>query len=182
MMLYKNVDICDLSSILQKGVLSMDECGNDNWDVGKRSRNDTSVVYLFSPIGEKNSFPNYGAALLEMECSATENAMADNDCHREDYREYVTDKVDPASIKRIMIPRIFKDRVEIPSQITVTWCGLAAKVYDEDGDKKVKPISSKLLEQFCKTAPLMDSTEVNYFRGISEDCEMIDLKDIEYIF
>lgn len=182
MMLYKNVDICDLSSILQKGVLSMDECGNDNCDVGKRARNDTSVVYLFSPIGEKNSFPNYGAALLEMECSATENAMAENDYHQEDYREYVTDKVDPASIKRIMIPRVFKDYIKIPPQIPVTWCGLAAKVYDEDGDKKVKPISSKLLEQFCKTAPLMDSTEVNYFRGISEDCEMIDLKDIEYIF
>lgn len=105
MMLYKNVDICNLPSIMQKGVLSMDECGNNNWDTGKRVQNDTSVVYLFSPIGEKNSFPNYGDALLEVECSAAENAMA-----------------------------------------------------------------------------VMDSTEVNFFRGVSEDCEMIDLKDIEYIF
>ena len=182
MILYKNVDICDLPSIMQKGVLSMDECGNDNLDTGKRVQNDTSVVYLFSPIGEKNSFPNYGVALLEVECSVAENAMASNDYHREDYREYVTDKVDPASIKRIVIPRVFRDYIKIPPQIPVTWCGLAAKVYDEDGDKKVKPISPKLLEQFCKTAPLMDSTEVNYFRGVSDDCEMIDLKDIEYIF
>ena len=46
MLLYKNVDICDLKSIIENGILSMDECGNNNWDEGKRAENDTSVVYL----------------------------------------------------------------------------------------------------------------------------------------
>lgn len=68
MILYKNVDICDLESITKNGILSMDECGNNNWDEGKRAANDTSVVYLFSPIGKQNTFPNYGAALLEVQC------------------------------------------------------------------------------------------------------------------
>lgn len=62
MILYKNVDICDLEPITKNGILSIDECGNNNWDEGKRAENDTSVVYLFSPIGKQNSFPNYGAA------------------------------------------------------------------------------------------------------------------------
>ena len=44
MLLYKNVDICDLKSIMENGILSMDECGNDNWDEGKRAENDTSMV------------------------------------------------------------------------------------------------------------------------------------------
>lgn len=30
--LYKNVDICDLKSIMEKGILSMDELQNDNWE------------------------------------------------------------------------------------------------------------------------------------------------------
>lgn len=65
MVLYKNVDICDLESIVKNGILSMDECGNNNWGDGKRSDNDTSVVYLFKPIAEENVFPSYGIALLE---------------------------------------------------------------------------------------------------------------------
>ena len=36
MILYKNVDICDLKSIMEKGILSLDACGNNNWDDGKR--------------------------------------------------------------------------------------------------------------------------------------------------
>ena len=84
MLLYKNVDICDLKSIMENGILSMDECGNDNWDEGKRAENDTSVVYLFSPIGKHNSFPNYGAALLEVQCEAKENKIGKTDTHVDD--------------------------------------------------------------------------------------------------
>ena len=50
MILYKNVDICDLKSIMEKGILSLDACGNNNWDDGKRGENSTSVVYLFQPL------------------------------------------------------------------------------------------------------------------------------------
>lgn len=34
MILYKNVNICDLEPISKSGILSMDECGNNNWDEG----------------------------------------------------------------------------------------------------------------------------------------------------
>lgn len=183
MILYKNVDICDLDSIMRNGLLSMDECGNDNWSDGHRADNDTSVVYFFSPIGKKNTFPNYGAALLEVDCDvAVENPMGKYDCHRNDYKEYVVRKLDPGCIKRIIIPEAFKSYVSISPEIHVTWCGMSANVYDEDGDKQIKPISSDLLEQFCRTAPLMDTAYLNYFRGISDSSEMIDLEDVEYIF
>ena len=55
MLLYKNVDICDLDSIIKNGILNIDECGNNNWDEGKRAENDTSVVYLFNPISVLNN-------------------------------------------------------------------------------------------------------------------------------
>ena len=55
MILYKNVDICDLKSIMEKGILSLDACGNNNWDDGKRGENSTSVVYLFQPLTKENS-------------------------------------------------------------------------------------------------------------------------------
>ena len=86
MILYKNVDICDLEPIAKNGILSRDECGNDNWDEGKRAENDTSVVYLFNPIGQRNSFPNYGTVLLEVDCDAKEHPMQKNDSHKNDYR------------------------------------------------------------------------------------------------
>lgn len=58
MKLYKNVDICDLASILEKGILSLDKSGNDNWENEKRAKNPTDRVYLFQPIeGESNSYP-----------------------------------------------------------------------------------------------------------------------------
>lgn len=37
MILYKNVDICDLEPIVKNGILSIDECGNNNWDEGEES-------------------------------------------------------------------------------------------------------------------------------------------------
>ena len=41
---------------------------------------------------------------------------------------------------------------------------------------------SLLWKQFAKTAPLIDSTEFNFFRGVTEKRTMIDLYNIEYIF
>ena len=45
MILYKNVDIKDLESILTKGILSLNVSGNNNWDDGKRADNSCDVVY-----------------------------------------------------------------------------------------------------------------------------------------
>lgn len=50
-------------------------CGNDNWDDGKRAKNPTNVVYLFSPKDRRhNSFVGYGIALLEIECEDAEQS------------------------------------------------------------------------------------------------------------
>ena len=62
MILYKNVDICDLPAIIENGILSLEESGNNNWENGKRADNDTSIVYLFNPTDIQNSFPDYGTA------------------------------------------------------------------------------------------------------------------------
>ena len=104
MILYKNVDICDLKSIMEKGILSLDACGNNNWDDGKRGENSTSVVYLFQPLTKENSFPEYGAALLEIDCSADRSEMPDFDVHKGKYEEYITEQVLPSQIRRIFIP------------------------------------------------------------------------------
>ena len=179
MILYKNVDICDLDSIIKNGILSIDECGNNNWNEGKRAENDTSVVYLFSPIGKQNSFPNYGAALLEVECEAKENVIDKVDIHIDDYSEYITESVKPSEIKRIIIPKIFKDYISVPQNVAITWCKLKAECY---GDNGLEECSDELIEQFAKTSPLIDSTEFNFFRGVTEKRTMIDLYNIEYIF
>lgn len=42
--------------------------------------------------------------------------------------------------------------------------------------------SKEFILQFAKTAPLMDSTHFNFFRGIEESGEIIDLYNIRYIF
>lgn len=159
MVLYKNVDICDLASIMEKGILSMDACGNDNWLDGKRSKNDTSVVYLFDPRNKQNSFPEYGAVLLEVDCSATVNEMTEHDIHKEDYVEYITKQVLSSEIKRVIIPKIFKPYVEIPENIDIYWCDMEAEYYGNNGLEKC---DRKLLEKFAKTAPLM-STEDLFF-------------------
>lgn len=93
MILYKNVDICDLKSIMTKGILSIDESGNNNWDEEKRANNRTDVVYLFKPDRcASNSFPQYGVVLLEVACDATENKISDDDVNFNLYTEYVTKK------------------------------------------------------------------------------------------
>lgn len=179
MILYKNVDICDLKSIMQDGILSMDECGNDNW-TGERAPNDTSVVYLFNPIKKQNSFPYFGVALLEVETDAKENKMLGNDTHRNDYEEYIADKVSPEEIKRVIIPEVFKPYVDIPEGIPVCRCGLKADYYNEEDD--LKNADNYILEQFSKTAPLMDSTWYNFFVGKNEDGTALFLYNVQYIF
>ena len=180
MILYKNVDICDLESICKNGILSIDECGNNNWNDGKRDCNSTSVVYLFSPIKNQNSFPNYGAALLEVDCTEViEHKMSDMDMHKDDYIEYITNKVRPSQIKRILIPEVFKPYINIPKSITVCWCGIETDCWTESGHNKA---SNEILEKFARTAKLMKSDSFNFFRGTNDNNTMIDLDNIRYIF
>lgn len=179
MILYKNVDICDLESIVSNGILSIDECGNDNWADGKRADNATSVVYLFSPLGNSNSFPHYGAALLEVDCSAQRHEISERDAHRKDYAEYIAKRVAPCEIKRIIIPKLFKPYINIPQNIDVCWCDMEADYWGDNGKEKC---TDSILEKFSQTAPLQDSTWFNFFRGENEDRTVIDLYNIRYVF
>ena len=184
MILYKNVDIKDLESILSKGILSLNVSGNNNWDDGKRADNSCDVVYLFRPLTEENSFCNYGVALLEIDISddeIKENQLLENDGYNGKYVEYIADKVVADCIKSIYIPKLFKNRVALPIEIMsrITWCGIKANHYGDDG-KENCPV--EVFEQFAKTAEIMDTSSFNFFRGVSEKREMIDLYDIQYIW
>lgn len=179
MILYKNFDICDLKSIMEKGILSLDACGNNNWDDGKRGENSTSVVYLFQPLTKENSFPEYGAALLEIDCSADRSEMPDFDVHKGKYEEYITEQVLPSQIRRIFIPKIFKPYIEAPTNLDICWCQMEADYY---GDGGLEKCSSEILEQFARTAPFMSAKEFNFFRGMNKDRTMIDLYNIIYSF
>lgn len=179
MILYKNVDICDLESILEKGILSIDDCKNNNWDDGKRAENSTSVVYLFSPTSEINSFTNYGSALLEVECDdVRENEILEPDPHKQKYKEWIVERVEPKNIRRIIIPKIFQPYIEIPENIPVTWCEIKADIYNHGYEE----CSQEMLEQFARTAPLMDTKWYNFFRGKDEKGEMLELFNIKYLY
>ena len=184
MILYKNVDIKDLESILTKGILSLNVSGNNNWDDGKRADNSCDVVYLFKPLTEENSFCNYGVALLEIDISddeIKENQLLENDRYNGKYVEYITDKVEANCIKSIYIPKLFKNRIDLPIEIMskITWCGIKANHYVDDGKENC---SVEVFEQFAKTAEIMDASSFNFFRGVSEKREIIDLYDIQYIW
>lgn len=184
MTLYKNVDIIDLESILQKGILSLNESGNDNWGEGKRANNSCDVVYMFSPIGKQNSFCKYGVALLEIDIpdeTVTGNKLLETDVNIDNYIEYVTDRVSTDYIKAIYIPELFRDRVEkeLSEDILskITWCGMRANYYSKNGKENCP---NEVLERFAKTAEIMQ-TCFNFFRGMNDDGTVIDLYDIEYV-
>ena len=177
MKLYKNVDIKDLQSILEKGIISIDAGAPNNLDDGKRAKNATNVVYLFEPIGKVNTFPHYGIALLEVDCSATVNEFMENDIHKNDYIEYITDYVSPGQIKAIYIPEIFRDRLaDISLPDMVKYVPMTADLWDNGK----RPATQSELEQFGKTAEL-NSTWYGFFRGKDAKRNVIDLYDVCYI-
>lgn len=183
MLLYKNVDISDLESILEKGILSLNESDNDNWEDNKRGDNSKDLVYLFSPIkGMPNSFPIYGAALLEVEVDATENVIALNDRHFGKYKEYVTSKVLPSQIINIYVPTLFKEKLsdfyeEEEFLSKITFCELSAKYYD---GLELKKTSVEVLQLFGETARFISTQEYGFFRGIDSEGKVLDLYDVFY--
>lgn len=190
MILYKNVDIKDLDSILNKGILSLNECGNNNWGKGKRAENSCDVVYLFKPLQEENSFCRYGVALLEISTSKNKvkaNQMAENDVHNGKYIEYIVERVLPEQIINIYIPIILKNKIqeEMMSGLSfnvlkkVNWVEMTAKHYKNGGRTTC---SYRDLKQFAETAPVTDSTEFNFFRGVENDGTVMDLYEVNYIF
>lgn len=197
MRLYHNADIRDINSIVEKGLLPASVTGNDNWEKS-RADNSHDVVYLSQPIGNENSFVNYGIALIEVDVDAKENEMADHDANRGKYTEYVADKVLPEQIKAIYIPKQFRQRISKYTELSdkalekIVWCDMYAEVYDYyipnpnslyggGGTSVYKPISKEEFERLVETAPL-GVNDFNFFRGKTEKREMIDLYNIRYIF
>ena len=201
---YKNVDICDLKSILSKGILSLNRSGNDNWDSGRRVNNSRDVVYLFVPTGYENSFVQYGLALLEVEVDGVENELLDGDVNKGKYIEYVCDCVPPENIRAVYIPKIFRDQVHI-SNSKIKFVDMEAKIFsselydrnldcygvrgflgcrelprDFDDSSNYIDCNSQLLKIFSETANVIDSSMSNYFVGQMPDRTAIHLKYIHY--
>ncbi len=182
MILYKNVDINDLRSIIKKGIVPLDECGT-NWEDGNRADNRTDVVYLFSPIDPEkcNSFVNYGLALLKVEIDfAEENKILQNDANNGRYKEYIIDRVQPDQIKAIYIPECFQKRIfeldkceKLFPNYSITWCPSEWAEWD-------RPFTKERFEIFANTAPLF-TTCFNYLRGEDEKRHLIDIsKNVIY--
>lgn len=183
MKLYKNVDICDLDSILKNGILSLSSCGNNNWANGKRANNSTDVVYLFSPKTCVNSFTQYGVALVEVDVDcAQKNQMLDSDANIGMYDEYVVSSVSTSEIKAIYIPEIFKSKLKLTESVSdkITWCDMVCNYYTGHFDEKAIA-TNDVLNEFANTACVECSKTFNFFRGVSAKNTMIELADVQYI-
>lgn len=185
MKLFKNVGIEDLENILNKGILPISMTGNDNWSEGKRSNNSREVVYLFSPK-KFNSFPKYGFVLLEVEVeNAKLNQIEKFDRNKDNYDEYIIDEVAPKNIKKIYIPKIFKDRIKnFVSEETfnkISFVEIEADYFKETKENEYDLVAatSEILKHFGKNANLI-SHEFNYFRCYYSN-EILDLYNVNYV-
>lgn len=180
--LYKNVDICDLESIMEKGILSLDVCKNYNWDT-RRAPNATDCVYLFSPIeGECSAHPGYGVALIETDIKDVHRSeILRCDEHKGKYIEYTTEMVKPEQITRILIPEIFKSRIHLSKSIEqkIEWCGMTADIYGKNG---YEAASDEVLKQFAETAEIEKANMRNFLWGFDKNNKVIALYNINYIF
>lgn len=192
MKLFHNADLVNLKSIMEKGIVSMDECGINTWDDGRRSPNATNVVYLHSPKTELNTFTMYGVALIEVEVeNATKSTLHECDRNEKNYDEYTVEKVPVDCIKTIYIPEIFKEIAEqyITPDMPVVWCGIEAKSYFNDtgrhfvnlDDYTYRPCTEKDFNQFVKTASIADTGVFNFFRGVFENNEIYDIYEVKYL-
>lgn len=187
MILYKNVDISDLPSIRDLSALvSIDDLGYSNWEDGKRARNATNVVYLFKPLpGKPNSFPGYGAALLEMDVPddwLEEHEIAENDCNYGMYTEYICREPIPTEcIRCAYIPDLpGKYNPESLEGWPICLCDFTGEVYNAENDA-YEPASDEILMQFKNTVNTIQSTGIyGYFRGANPDRSVLDLKNITY--
>lgn len=181
MRLFKNVDLCDLQSILSKGILSLDDCGNNNWIGHRRANNATDKVYLFSPITMENSFINYGMVLLEVDVEAEPSQMKDHDAYIGKYNEYICDVVKPEQIIAAYIPAIFKGKISLQNA-KIKYVNISAEWCNEDIVPWIREkCSEEVLNRFAETANFECSNDYNFFRGVTEKHHMIDLENLRYL-
>lgn len=187
MRLYKNVDIADLKSIFSKGILPISKLGYTNWQDNKRANNAEDKVYLFSPLSERNSFIQYGIALLEIEIDgAVKSEVQKNDGNKGLYEEYIVDDVKPSQIKKVYIPEFLKSRIDIDfvKDIDISYCGFVADVNYAEKSSHLwyeGKTNDDILSRFAKTASVLSATSFNFFRGVTEWHTMIDLYNISYL-
>lgn len=178
MKLFKNVDILDIEGILEKGILSIDELGDDNWEDGRRGTNATDVVYLYEKIGDIVPV-QYGLIALEVDVEdVVKKEMLNTDVNVGRYNEYVCAKVDVCSIKKIICPTLFRAHIEdkIPAEFThlVEWRTLTATHYDgtpcTDDDYA-------MISDSCAVT----TYGINYLRAVNEKRHVIDFYNYKYI-
>ena len=188
MKLYKNVNLIELKSIFENGLLSMDESGNDNWHSGKRAKNATDVVYLFEPISARNTFPHYGMVLLEVETDkATESQLDPCDFGNGKYREYTVDRIPSESIIRAYIPDGFRSRIMesgmldgIPSE-KIVFVPIYAEICTGyiDGKHQYREWTEEEQQNFFATAG-MNAVEDDFFQGAYPDHHVIYISNVRY--
>lgn len=188
MKLFKNVGVEDLKAILTEGILPISKTGNDNWEEGLRGSNSTEVVYLHLPTGKKNTFTQYGIALVEVEIDdAKENQMSEIDGNIGKYTEFITDEVKPENITAVYIPEILKDRVsEDVKDVAdrITWVKITAEMDPPshklgDGDFDTIPVDDETLDLFVRTTGV-HTDDMDYFTGEREDRTVFHLYDVRY--
>lgn len=182
MKLYKNVDIRDLNSILENGILPISVTGNDNWEEGFRSNNSREVVYLFDALNHGDSFVDYGLALIEVEVEATKNEMGKRDANRNSYVEYICDEVKPSQILNVYIPNFvdYNDpRVTKVDYSCITYIEIESEMpYPEF--EKVKVVG-ELRKIFEATAPT-STYDAHYLSGENPDRTVISTGSWKYLF
>lgn len=87
---------------------------------------------------KNNSMVNYGIVILGCLLKRDEvekKQMEDNDANKGIYEEYVIKQVSQSFIIRILIPKIFKEKIErnypFIKKLDVEWCNLTGKVWDD---------------------------------------------------
>ena len=190
MILFKNVDLIDLPAILEKGILPISKTGNNNWEQGRRGKNSEDIVYLFSPIeGKINTFIQYGIVLLEVEVEdAVFSPFADNDVNKNSYIEYTVPFVKTSEIKKIYIPKIFKDfpcietidfqkpfmvieNLDTEIQEKINFVDITAQIYKENG---YVDVTKEELINFARTCGNFENSNSNGFYGYMKGYNLIE--------
>lgn len=198
MRLYKNVDIEDLQAILNEGILPISATGNNNWDDGKRVDNSEDLVYLFSKVdGGKNSFPQYGMVLLEVEVNgAEEKDLDERDVNKGNYVEHVAIEVKPKEILAAYFPAIYKEEIERRYHLNdsrIQYVEIAAKVFSHSKlvPTEENPFNTEVYYKEATPEEILllinedfiplNTFEMGFFRGLTSDNVVIDFHEIQYI-
>lgn len=167
------VDLKDLKSIMERGVLSIDEHNCSNWSNDKRAFNSTEVIYLFN--NAKNIPIQYGLVMLEIELNEAEpSIMCSDDVNFTIYDEWVCQSVPKECIKKVIILNIFKNYVQnYIIDVPVTWCAISGKHW------KVAEFTNEDWDSLAETMNY-NTDQMGYFRGTRKDRTVFDVYDVRY--